>query len=427
MTKSLKITDKFWSSITTISGGTGLAQVIGVLSTPIITRIYNPADFGTLTLILSVVGILSTLSSLRYEAAITIEKNVDLVASLVQLSILLTFGYCCLLYLGVFLFPNFVILLFPAFDSVKGHLIVPFLVLITSLTRILMQWIVREKYFKVLSLTKVIQSVTALLVKLGLGYLSFGFKGLLLAHFTLEFSGLIAFARRLKTSNLLASRKKRERSSLLVVLFKYKRFPQFQIWSQLALSLGKRLPVIFLASLFSESIVGAFGFALSILSMPLNLLGESIGQVYLAEISEFGVGNVNKIYVLTKRLLQRLFLFALLPLIICLFFGDSLFLFAFGRKWLLAGEVAMALSMLVFAQFFSTPIMSIFNLFQRQDIQLKLNLLRLLCVVLWYFIIASGEFTLIHSIWILSCLLSITYVLSVYAAFGVLRTQPELT
>ena len=288
-----------------------------------------------------------------------------------------------------------------------------------------MQWIIREKDFKLLSRTKIIQSITALSIKMVLGYFSFGFIGLLLAHCIHELTGLIAFARRLRSSNLMGSWKRYDSISLIEVLSKHKRFPQFQIWSQLALSLGKRLPVIFLASLFSESIVGAFGFALSILSMPLNLLGQSISQVYLAEISDIGVGDKNKILLLTKRLLKRLFLFGLLPLLLCLFFSDSLFPFFFGKKWILAGEIAKALSLLVFTQFFSTPVMAIFNLFQKQNIQLRLNLLRLLGVLLWFWLTVTNEFSLAYSIWLLSGLLSITYGLSVYEALGVLKSQSE--
>ena len=103
MTKYRNLTDKFWSSVITIAGGTGFAQIIGVLFTPIITRIYDPADFGTLTLILSVVGILSTLSSLRYESAITIEKirSECIISKIINP---FTVGYCFLLYFGVYFF-----------------------------------------------------------------------------------------------------------------------------------------------------------------------------------------------------------------------------------------------------------------------------------------------------------------------------------
>ena len=60
----------FAKSVILIAGGTAAAQGINVILTPIITRIYSPEEFGVLSLFVALMGILSTVASLRYEWAI---------------------------------------------------------------------------------------------------------------------------------------------------------------------------------------------------------------------------------------------------------------------------------------------------------------------------------------------------------------------
>ena len=50
--------------------GTVIAQGIGFLFVPILTRIYSPADFGTYQLYFSIVSLLIVAASLRYEYAL---------------------------------------------------------------------------------------------------------------------------------------------------------------------------------------------------------------------------------------------------------------------------------------------------------------------------------------------------------------------
>ena len=55
--------------------GVGLGPLVQLLATPLISRIYAPAEFGHLALFLSVVSIMVTVSCLRYEGAIQVVKD----------------------------------------------------------------------------------------------------------------------------------------------------------------------------------------------------------------------------------------------------------------------------------------------------------------------------------------------------------------
>ena len=68
--------DSFLRNVAVLSSASVVAQVINVLSMPLISRLYSPSDFGTLALFSSVVGILSTVSGFRYYLVIPLLEQI---------------------------------------------------------------------------------------------------------------------------------------------------------------------------------------------------------------------------------------------------------------------------------------------------------------------------------------------------------------
>ncbi len=55
--------------------GTVLAQILGLLLTPIITDIYTPEESAELDLFVRIVAVVAALATFRYELALPITKN----------------------------------------------------------------------------------------------------------------------------------------------------------------------------------------------------------------------------------------------------------------------------------------------------------------------------------------------------------------
>ena len=75
-----KITSKFTKggyghSVIVLTIGTAIAQIIMIVTTPILSRLYDPEDFGLLATFSAVSGITATIVTLRYETAILIPKK----------------------------------------------------------------------------------------------------------------------------------------------------------------------------------------------------------------------------------------------------------------------------------------------------------------------------------------------------------------
>ena len=69
---------EFARHVLTLMSGTGLAQVIAVLASPLITRLFTPEDFGILASYTVLVGIFSAIVCGRYEFAIVLPKRIGM-------------------------------------------------------------------------------------------------------------------------------------------------------------------------------------------------------------------------------------------------------------------------------------------------------------------------------------------------------------
>ena len=105
----------FRRDVGTLLVGSLIAQVLALLILPVLTRLYEPGDFGLLGKYLALVGALGTLSLLRYDLAIALpEKDEEGVQVLgLCLGVLLVFTVFLVLASGSFAikFLNFLIIL----------------------------------------------------------------------------------------------------------------------------------------------------------------------------------------------------------------------------------------------------------------------------------------------------------------------------
>ena len=105
--KNMKNSD-FIKSLTVLLTGTLIAQAIGYLLAPILTRLYTPSEIGELGFYLRLTGFLSAIATLRYELAISLPKNHGHSYLLYRLSIriaMFTMLFCSVIGL-IFLFSR---------------------------------------------------------------------------------------------------------------------------------------------------------------------------------------------------------------------------------------------------------------------------------------------------------------------------------
>jgi O-antigen/teichoic acid export membrane protein len=77
----------FATDVLKLVTGTTLAQVITVLASPVITRLYGPEAFGFLAVFTSITSIIGVVACMRYELAIMLPKTDEEAANLLGLSL----------------------------------------------------------------------------------------------------------------------------------------------------------------------------------------------------------------------------------------------------------------------------------------------------------------------------------------------------
>ncbi len=65
----------FARSVSILAGGAALAQAAAIATSPILTRIYKPADFGALQVFISLMGLVLVAASGRYEVALLLPDD----------------------------------------------------------------------------------------------------------------------------------------------------------------------------------------------------------------------------------------------------------------------------------------------------------------------------------------------------------------
>ncbi|WP_292521939.1 hypothetical protein [Methanoculleus sp.] len=78
----------FATDVLKLVTGTTFAQIIAVLASPLLTRLYGPEAFGFLAIFTSITGILGVIACLRYEMAIMLPKTNEEAANLLDLCLL---------------------------------------------------------------------------------------------------------------------------------------------------------------------------------------------------------------------------------------------------------------------------------------------------------------------------------------------------
>jgi len=79
----------FRRHVLVLAGGTAIAQTLGVLTAPFLSRIYAPSDFGVFSVYVSILSVLLSIASLRYEFAIPLCETDEDALQVLALALLL--------------------------------------------------------------------------------------------------------------------------------------------------------------------------------------------------------------------------------------------------------------------------------------------------------------------------------------------------
>lgn len=345
-----------------LSGG-ALSAVITIFAIPITTRLYSPEQFGMFQLFSSIIIVLSSISSFKYEMAIVLPRTLIRSKALVQLSLIVLLA-TTLVYCFIFAFFGEALLIWLSAESLIPYMILfPFSIFIAGLFQVVQYMVINKKEYADLSKNKVVQ--TSLNQS---GAISFRLTGGTTVGLLISFTAaqLLATFLLLRKHNVKINVRGKKHFRLLAI--RYKKFPLINMVSVFLNTLSMQLPVFMLGKFASAEAVGIYMLANRLLEMPLSLLNGPATQVYIktaADKYHEGVSELKKLYL---SLLKKLSFIGLLAVVAVFVFSDIAVTVFLGDEW---AEVAFFMCVLIvgkFFQFINAPLSSTLMIINRQEL-----------------------------------------------------------
>ncbi|MFA5275454.1 MAG: oligosaccharide flippase family protein [Candidatus Omnitrophota bacterium] len=400
----------FKAHVATMMTGTVIAQVITVVAAPILTRWYTAENFGSFLLYVSFTIILSTLVTGRYEQSIVVQKeDSDALRLLTFTLILVCFCSLTILFFLLIFAPSVARLTRDSHIQFWLYF-VPLSVVCTAASDICTCWFIRKKLFSIVAKRRVVQAVIMIMVQLILGAVSIPF-GLIVGWIAGDILVATFFIFTLFSMETGRLRDSWQGLSFKNVAVQHRQFPLYDAPAILIHTLTNQLPVILCSSFFGPAIAGFYGFTQRILNIPITFVAQSISDVFKQRISaEYArVGTIWTLYLKTIKSLH----FVVVPfLAVLLLFAPQLFVFIFGKEWVIAGRFAQYLSVYYSLRFYSSATSFVFILQKKQVYNLCIQISMLIAVMISLYIGYFYQKNALLAIFILGFLGSVVYLVS---------------
>ena len=366
---------RFGRGVLTLAAGTGLAQVIVIATSPILTRLYSPSQFGTFAVAMSIVSVLITITCLRYEFAIPLPRDDVTAANVLALSLVVHGAMSVLAGIVLWLAAPW------AFGLFGATVLVPYIWIMSlaqvggGVMSIFTNWAVRTKSFSDIAASRLAQSVGLVSVQAGLGAAGAGPGGLLLGDAVGRIFGSSRLVRAAWRTHSSAFRHV-SRAAVMSAANRYRRFPIFSSGSALLTSLSVQAPVLLLVAAYGTSTGGQFVLAVRICAIPLSLIADAVGQVFVAEAARMVHHDPAELRTLFRSTTSALARAAIGPAILVMLLAPFLTGLVFGPAWDQAGLFVAVLVPSYYVAFVIGSTGDLLFVLERQDLHLAREVLR---------------------------------------------------
>lgn len=334
-----------------------LAQALPLLAAPLLTRLYEPADFGALAVFAAGLGVCLAVGTGRFDWSVPNARSSGMAAALLMLGAML---------LGALTIAVGLVMLFgaPALPASWRHLgaagwLLPLALLGGGLQQLLQAWHVRDAELSAVGRAKVTQSIATVGVSLAAAPLlaaagAMGAMGLVGGVLAGSWAGLWTLWARTE-----ALKRALTRLTVQRVASAWRRFRAEAAWSTLASlanTLSFALVPLLLARHYGVAEVGYYALMQRVALGPIGLIGAAVSQSFWAEAAQLMRSDPAALARLYKRSTLRLAWVAL-PLSLLALAGPWYVGPLFGSgQWADAGWVLAASVPLLIGQAVASPL-----------------------------------------------------------------------
>ncbi|HDA2460532.1 TPA: type 8 capsular polysaccharide synthesis protein Cap8K [Staphylococcus aureus] len=384
----------------------GIAQVILIITTPIITRLYSPTEFGEFTIFSNIAMILIPIINARYDLLIVNTKNDRSANILSQISFLISLLILLILIpifaISAWLYPNFIL----------DFIFIIIMLFLVSLTNIFTNYLNKERKYKVLSLINVFRAGSMALLQIIFGLLALGSLGLIIG-FSLSYIAGITLGYKTFKKHFNIVRDKEETKALFL---ENKNQLVYSTPSILLNSLSFSVVVFFIGILYTNTEVGIYGMAIRVLGIPVTIISLGLSKIFMQQVNDYYIehGNFRNLLLKFSSILVIVSIILYVPLYL---FSEELVNILLGHSWVDAITVIkIVIPLFVIRLIVSTVSLSVIVL-QKQQLELILQALFLIGTTVTFVISKMLNLTFLNFVSINTVVLIVSYMIFFIALY----------
>lgn len=385
--------------------GTTAAQLLPLLTAPIIARSYDVSEFGVFGLFVATSAICATVANFKYENAILATRSITATNAILGLSIAINCGIglviaICLL-IGVLAGWEG-----PTQAWLEISLFLPLSVMLAGLQQAISNVALQNEHFSSVARGRFTAAflTAALSVLAALVHPTAG--ALIAASLIGQGAGLILMASTCLGSGrtMPSFRKVRMRA----MAYRHWRFALYTSPADLLNALSSNLPALFLGALYGTAATGAYVLAQRLIGTPLMLIGSAFSDLYRQQVGRH-VAEERPYWQISLRTIAAMAPIGAGVLVLVLMFGrDGTTLFL-GESWDLAGTICILMIWVYVLRFIVSPLTFSFYLANRHIEDLFLQALCTVAVGFAYLASKQFHWTIEGYVTALAWILSIMY------------------
>lgn len=388
-------------SLKTLIKGSLIANLITIIISPLITRLYSPHEFGVYTLFITIITLFGPILNMKYDMAIVNSKEKKEEFNLITIAFLI--GLFTSVTISIF-YSIYVWLV----TDIKYYIcltICLFLLIITSINNVLVSINNKQQEYKLMSNVTIIKSLSNSFFSSIFGFLKFSFYGLITAQIISLINGTY------KQSEFI--RKKFSDFSFVSIREIKENFQKninFMFFTASAAFLTTSIYssiILFITYEYDAKELGFYSLGYRILGLPFSIISLNVAKVFY----ERAVKNKKEFRKTFKETLKVL-LFVITPIILAIAIAAPLsFGYIFGSEWRKAGIFILILSPMFFTKLISESLNTTYIVMNKQNLEFYYQIILLISFIILYLLIHN------LNVGVYGFLLSVSFMYTIFYSF----------
>ncbi len=368
----------FVKNLSYLFGGKIAIVLLMLATTPLLTRLYTPEEYGYFSFLNAAAMNFSVFASLGYPLAMVVAPSSREFYNLLCLSFLLMIITSSIVSAGLIIWANRIIPFSSIVNSNTEYVtLLIFSLLIFSTMSILPRWNVWRNQFRQGASINILVNIGSRVTSLGIGFVGGHSFGLIFGELTGKILGLIAnlklnFFKERKDIVRLVSR-----HDIIFVLKKYKDYPRYVLTSNYLITLMGQIPIFVFPFFFESRVLGSYSLALGLLNLPGLLIAIPLSSIYLKKIALLQQQEEQQVPVFVRKLFRGLVLTSIIPFVALSVWSIDLFTLFFGARWEMAGMFGGILALYGLFELLQISLQSVMLVYRKERALFRYSLMQI--------------------------------------------------